>query len=373
MILAFAYIALIVFAAASAVLYFLYRKNVSIWISSYIRSSIFSKASPDPGKPVHIYFCFTDHYEPGQNPDYARALRRVTTWCEKYPRMADRHKDSSGRPPQHTFFYPAELYEPELLDLLADLCKRGYGDVEIHLHHDNDTAENLAKVLTDFKETLFNKHGLLRKDPVTGEMIYGFIHGNWALDNSLKNGSYCGVNNELTILKRTGCYADFTLASAPSNAQTSKINSIYYATDDPDRPKSHDDGIDVEAGKAPTGDLMIIQGPLTLNWQDRKWGLFPRIENGGIGDNKYSDPTPNIIDSWIDQHIHVKGEPNHVFVKVYSHGTAEHNESVLLGDPLDRMYQYLEDNYNDGEEYVLHYMTAYEIYRKIKELEAWSG
>lgn len=340
-----------------------------MWFLSYIHALLDRSVFPDLNKPIHIYFCFTDHYEPGPNPDYSRALKRVTTWCEKYPLIADRHKDSSGRKPQHTFFYPVELYETELLNLLADLCKRGYGDVEIHLHHDNDTSENLERTLNSFKKTLFYEHGLLRKSPDTGEIIYGFIHGNWALDNSLKSGKYCGVNNELIILKRTGCYADFTLPSAPSSAQTAKINSIYYATDD-FRPKSHNNGTDVEVGKASSGDLLIIQGPLTLNWKDRKWGIFPRIENGNIGDNSYSNPAPYIIDSWIKQHIHVKGEPNHIFVKVYSHGAAECNESVLLGDPLDKMYEYLENNYNDGKKYILHYLTAYEMYRKIKEIES---
>jgi len=39
-----------------------------------------------------------------------------------------------------------------------------------------------------------------------------------------------------------------------------KLNSIYYATDDPDRPRSHDSGVDVEVGRPSSGDLMIVQG-----------------------------------------------------------------------------------------------------------------
>ncbi|MEJ7636728.1 MAG: hypothetical protein WKF75_01760 [Singulisphaera sp.] len=50
------------------------------------------------------------------------------------------------------------------------------------------------------------------------------------------------VNNEIDVLRETGCYADFTLPSAPSPTQTRQINSIYYASDDPRRPKSHDRG-----------------------------------------------------------------------------------------------------------------------------------
>ena len=86
---------------------------------------------------------------------------------------------------------------------------------------------------------------------LTGEVKYGFIHGNWALDNSLPDGKHCGVNNELDVLRETGCYADFTLPSAPSPAQTRTINRIYYAIDDPLRPKSHDTGVPVGSGPAP--------------------------------------------------------------------------------------------------------------------------
>ena len=43
------------------------------------------------------------------------------------------------------------------------------------------------------------------------------------------------VNNELEILRDTGCYADFTMPSAPHPTQTWKINSIYSASDRPGR------------------------------------------------------------------------------------------------------------------------------------------
>ncbi len=81
---------------------------------------------------------------------------------------------------------------------------------------------------------------------------------------------------------RPGCYADFTLPSAPSETQTRKINSIYYATDDPKRPKSHNKGREARVAWEPVGDLLLIQGPLALNWRNRKAGLLPRIENGEI-------------------------------------------------------------------------------------------
>ncbi len=115
------------------------------------------------------------------------------------------------------------------------LCEQGYGEIELHLHHGNhkpDTDENLKNtILQCIQEySIFGVFG--EKD---SNKNYGFIHGDWALDNS-RDGKYCGVNNEITILKETGCYADFT---HPSMIETnpSQINSIFYATDDPQKTK----------------------------------------------------------------------------------------------------------------------------------------
>lgn len=43
---------------------------------------------------------------------------------------------------------------------------------------------------------------------------------------------------------------------------------------------------------------------------------------------------------------------------------------TLLGEPVDAMHRYLETAYNDGERYVLHYVTSREVYNIIKAAEA---
>lgn len=43
---------------------------------------------------------------------------------------------------------------------------------------------------------------------------------------------------------------------------------------------------------------------------------------------------------------------------------------TLLGDAADAMFSHLETAYNDGERYVLHYVTAREVYNIIKAAEA---
>jgi hypothetical protein len=345
----------------------IYRRNAHIWAFSYLRARL-TGSSPSPTEgPIHVLFCVVDHYEPlWRGADDRLARERVRRWLQDYPPLADRHRDSDGIVPQHTFFYPQEEYRPELLEMLARLCHDGYGEVEVHLHHDGDTGQRLTGKLETFKKQLAS-HGLLSRNVRDGRLQYGFIHGNWALDNSRRDGRWCGVNDELLVLKKTGCYADFTLPTAPSETQTRKINGIYYAADDPRRPKSHNTGIDVRVHRQPSGDLMIVQGPLTLDWKRRKWWLVPGIEAGEIkGDHP---PDEHRADLWLRPGIHVRGNPEWVFVKVFTHGTQERNRAALFGPAMDDVLTYLEHAYNDGQRYRLHYVTARQMYNIIRAAE----
>ena len=73
--------------------------------------------------------------------------------------------------------------------------------------------------------------GALGRWPGTERPAFGFIHGNWALDNCrIEDGqNFCGVNDEITILQQEGCYADFTFPAWQCIAQPVQTNSIYYA------------------------------------------------------------------------------------------------------------------------------------------------
>lgn len=342
-------------------------KNIHIWLPAHVKNVLSDKYVPR--FPLHIVFSLVDHFEPFWNgAGKETALRRTLRWREKIGEVLGRFRDADDRTPRHTFFYPLEEYDPRILDIIKDICEQGHGDLEIHLHHDRDTADALSEKLMSFKEILHDRHGFLRKDAASGDILYGFIHGNWALDNSRKDGRWCGVNNELEVLRRTGCYADFTLPSAPSETQTRKVNSIYYATGDANRSKSHDDGIDAKAGEKTEGGLLIVQGPLALNWRKRKWGLLPRIENGEISS---SYPCrPDRIGLWVAQHIHVEGRPEWLFVKVHTHGAQEDHAEYLLGRGLAETYACLGRNYNDGSRFILHYVTPWEMYNLIKAAEA---
>ena len=142
-----------------------------------------------------------------------------------------------------------------------------------------------------------------------GERRYGFIHGDSALANS-RGGHYCGVNNEIDVLIRTGCYADFTHPSGPVTSP-SLANSIFYAKGNDAVPKSYDVGVSARAGARGDG-LLIVQGPShpslflsgTSGFLFRLGGL--RI----VGDSVFEGEatTSARITMWVNTGVSVEGQ-----------------------------------------------------------------
>jgi hypothetical protein len=342
------------------------RRGLHRWIVPYVRQ-LPRRRVPGAGEEVHLLLCLTDHFEPkadGAPPERSREL--VRRWVRDYPRQFAGFRDGDGQSPRHTFFYPVEEYETEYLDALADLCRAGFGEVEVHLHHHNDTAGNLRDSLLAFKDLLANRHGLLPRDRATGAVRYGFIHGNWALNNSLPDGRYCGVNNELEVLRETGCYADFTLPSAPSLAQTRTINALYYADASTHQPNAHDGGVPVGRGRPPERPLMLIQGPLLLDWSRRKHGFLPRVENGCL--QLSQPPTIARLPLWLKARVQVPQRPDWFFVKLHAHGAKD--EMTLLGIPMVRFHQQLAQYAQLHPQFHFHYVTAREMYNLVRAAEA---
>lgn len=301
------------------------------WLPACLAQALRPRPWP-AGRPLTLLLAVVDHFEPyWAGADEAAALSRLAAWETGLPRLCQGLADERGRPPQHTFFYPLEDYRPAVLDRLAALCGQGLGEVEVHLHHQGETSAQLEDMLAGYAETLHRRHGLLRRDPAGGRPTYAFIHGNWALDNSLPGGEWCGVNDELRVLARSGCYADFTLPSYPSPAQTRTVNAIYYATDDPARPKSHDRGRRAAVGQAPAGDLLLVQGVLALDWRRRKAGLLPRLENSDLSWSR--PPDLRRLELWLRHAPAVAGADHVRFVKLSCHGAPEANQAALLGEP----------------------------------------
>jgi hypothetical protein len=295
------------------------------------------------------------------------ATGRAQKWLTEYATF-EKYRDTGGHPPRHSFFFPIDEYDASHLDVVASLCRKGLGEVEIHHHHDNDTHQKLRDRLLQYLLLFRNRHGLLASHKVTGKTAFAFIHGNWALNNSRPDGRWCGINNEIKILLETGCYADFTLPSYPSNTQTKKVNSIYYAKGCDHKPKGHDTGVDVGTTPQPPETLMMIQGPLLRNWRSRKWGLFPRMENACLQANQ--PPTMERLKLWLKAAIRIPQRPDWYFVKLHTHGAPEKNAAMLLGEPMKKFHQGLADLAKANPNFKYHYVTAREMYNLARGAEA---
>ena len=345
-------------------------RNAHLWLPDLLAARWRRSVAPSD-TPTDILFCIADHFEPAHGaPGLGVERARVRTWLEQLPQLAARFRDADGRPPRHTFFYPAEQYRSEHLDALGFLCEAGLGEVEIHLHHDDDTSEGLHATLREYARRLFVEHGLLTSGP-TGMPAYGFIHGNWALDNARPDGRHCGVNDELTVLRETGCFADFTMPAAPDVSQSRTVNRLYYAVDDPARPRSHDRGVEAHVGQEPPPDgLLLVQGPLTLDWRRRTFGVLPGLDVATIDASPGYVPSLRRFRKWVDARIGVSGRPDWVFIKVHTHGAPERNAATLLGPTMAALHEAISREFNDGQRHRLHYVTAREMFNVVRAAEA---
>lgn len=305
-----------------------------------------------------------DHYEPGTGGVAADTERqRIQTLLARWPALANRHRDSDGNRPKITWFFPPHYHRRGNLRALVSLAEQGVGEIELHLHHGKiapDTAENLAHSIRMCLAE-YGRFGIFGSE--NGRKRYGFIHGDWALDNSRHGGRYCGVDNELQVLIDTGCYADFTFPSC-NEANPAQINSIYYAHGAPGRRKSYNRGVATRVGSSTEGQLLIVQGPLHPMFRS---GRPTSLRVVGDDVSHENPPTRKRIDLWIKTWIHVEGRSDWVFVKVHTHGAEDGD--VLFGEDMDRGLTYLETSYNDGTEYKLHYASAREVYNMIKAAE----
>ena len=332
-------------------------RHAEIWALPYMRERCSHLLSREPVRRVWLTVC--DHYEPlWGNPTFEVALQRVRLWEQHWPRIAETApRDSAGRPPCHTFFFPQEEYRPEFLQPLAKMTRLGIADVEVHIHHDGEGRENFVRRMTEFCRLLHEHHGLLRR--INGKLSFGFIHGNWALDNSRPDGRWCGLNDEISLLRDLGCYADFTMPAGNHPAQAQMLNVIYTCTDDPLRPKSYNTGRPVDFGSGIPGDLLMIPGPFGLRWRER---LTPRIETGEIAGNDL--PTPYRVQRWFELAPRIG---NDLFIKLYTHGTQERNSSVLLGGALSDLFTMVKSE-AQRRQAQLFFVSAWQMYQAIASL-----
>ncbi|MEP6946330.1 MAG: hypothetical protein ABJA02_10465 [Acidobacteriota bacterium] len=315
----------------------------------------------------HVIFTIADHFEPSWSPNgllgHKDQMRKLEAYLVLARKTGDAVRDADGTKFRHTNFYPAEQYHPEILDIMAEMQSEGIGEVEVHLHHGvdkPDTAENLRSVLVDFRDTLAERHKCLSRMDGVGIPMYAFVHGNLALANSC-GGRFCGVDNEMQILKETGCYADMTLPSAPDQSQVAMINAIYESGLPLDEAVPHRKGRRVSVnGKQPQLPL-IFTGPLVFNWTRTINGIpFPRIDDGALAANQPADIAR--LNRWLSANITVAGRSDWVFVKLYCHGFFDHDISKSIGEDAQAFFSEIIDHGAGAGNFDVHFASAREAF-----------
>lgn len=143
----------------------------------------------------------------------------------------------------------------------------------------------------------------------------------------------------------------------------------FVANHIPGQRKSHDRGIRSRAGQsAPADHLLMIQGPLSLDWQSRKYGLIPRIENADIHEGR--PPAWRRFQQWMNVGVHVADRPNWKFIKLHTHGCKDGNIDTLLGPEMQAFHASLADQMRADPRYRLHYVTAWEMALLVRQAES---
>ncbi len=319
-------------------------------------------------EPVHLMIAVADHFEPAIDLDsgYKRVPRseqeqRLERWARDYPRAVEGWRDHDGRPFVHTYFYPAEQYDCGLVEMIAEHCHSGWGEIEIHLHHgmlEPDTAENTWRLLSNFRDQLAFHHRCLAVEEGSDQPRYCFVHGNFALANSA-GGRFCGVDSEMKVLAETGCYADFTLPTGAYHpAQTAKINSLYECGLPLTEAAPHREGNDLAAGRVPGIFPLIVQGPLLVDLARSRRAFRPVFERGDI-----TKPNPMNLDRltlWKKARIHVAGRPDWLFIKLHCHSMDPTQKDAVIGDQFRKFLEQLVGGAEERKE-TLHFVTAREM------------
>jgi hypothetical protein len=328
------------------------------WLVNHLKHHRpFDINSFDAGVPIDVIVTLVDHFEPTSRLGHDGASEQIRSWCEAHRAVAGRHRDADGRPPQHTWFYRSEYRNFACLQEISESTFRGFGEVEFHLHHGFDTHESFTEKLRTGLDW-FNQGGAMVTAEPVPRRVFGYIAGNWSLDNGTRDSSKSGCNTELTALRDAGCYADFTFPALGSSAQPRLSNTLYYATDDP-RPKSYDQGVPLARGRVPSGDLMIFQGPLAIDW------ARGRFEGAAL--ESFAPPSADRMDSWLRANVHVEGRPEWIFIKLHTHGVQ--SREVLFPSHLDALFDAMTRTWNRAP-FRLHFATAREAYNIAKAAEA---
>lgn len=340
------------------------------WLARYpiVRLNNFLQSKTD--KPKSLIFTIANHFEPAWSDNGLLDLDAQKRALDDYYKLARKTgeaiRDTDGTKFCHTNFYPAEQYDRDILEKMAEMQAESLGEVEIHLHHGiekPDTAENTRRILTEFRDILAEEHKCLSRFDGKGKPKYAFVHGNLALANSA-DGKFCGVDEEMQILQETGCYVDMTMPSAPDITQVPMINQIYECGLPLTEKIPHRKGKAISVGSKITKLPLIFTGPLVLNWTRRINGLpFPRLDEGSLSESQPRDLAR--LNRWISADIIVQGCPEWIFIKLYCHGFFTYDQSACIGEKARKFFSEIIESGEKTGDYKVYFASAREAFNMV--------
>jgi len=156
---------------------YIVKKQIHLWIISYLKQLFKPSIKYNPETPIDIMFLFVDHFELNGHQD------RLDAWINDFPNMAKKHSDSDGRYPAHSFFYALDLMHEHELEALRPLMDLGFGEIEIHWHHSHDTYTSAHEMISSAMQK-FHQHGFMTPSQRFSPACFAFIHGNWSFRQS---------------------------------------------------------------------------------------------------------------------------------------------------------------------------------------------
>ena len=339
--------------------------HAMMWLPSQISDVVDDRAAMAE-RTEHLLVVVADHWEPGRGE---AAERLAESWLTRFAEIAADHRDGRGRTFRYSWFYPIDHRNRAIMSSLAQAVGRGLGEVEVHWHHHHDDAAVFERDLVDGLDD-FRAEGLLPERD--GRPAWAFIHGNWALDNSIEH--QCGISNEVEILQRHGCYMDMTFPAIFMSSNPHQANRLLRMNETP-AARSYDDAR-VARVRGDDGGFLIFQGPLGLDPTNVPVFVeYSALDNAvGTGMSgvlaRPSEPRdyfrPSRVRFWHRAGIGVEGRPEWTFAKLHVHGIQ--TADLVLGGLLDAALDELE-RYTAEKGITLHYVTAREAYNVVRAAE----
>lgn len=131
-------------------------------------------------------------------------------------------------------------YDEEIQRLMTNALSKvsaSTHEIQLHLHHETFTNSDQSKsaITHQWLESqsspvqdedrlrlaLDYTKSLIKNDLGVELKKWAFVHGKWALNASDK--SVCRISNELSILKKAGCFGDFTFPAGRKNTNPTEI------------------------------------------------------------------------------------------------------------------------------------------------------